>query len=191
MEPSRAMPFRIGLRVSLQPASLDDVPVIVKWANDPATRQLARNSFPRTLEAVKKQVEDNANVSQKSDLIWFIVWHNADARTIGEAKLTRITWANRNAALWVGIGDTDYWHQGLGREAGDLALGYAFDELNMHKIIVHVIIDHERAIAALEAAGFNREVTYREQVYFDYTYHDLAVYAMFEADWRAAHPVED
>lgn len=185
------MPFRIGPRVSLQPVSLDDVPLLVKWANDPATRQLARNSFPRTLEAVKKQVEDNATVSQKSDMIWFTVLYNTDVKIIGEAKLTRITWANRNAALWVGIGDTEYWHQGLGRNAGELALGYAFEELQMHKIFVHVLVDHERAIAALEAAGFRREITYREQVYFDYSYHDLAVYAIFEADWRAAHPVEE
>ena len=182
------MPFRIGPRVSLQPVSLDDVPLLVKWGNEPATRQLARTSFPRSLEAVKKQVEDNAAVSQKSDMIWFMIWHNADAKTIGEAKLTRITWANRNAALWVGIGDTAYWHQGLGREAGELMLGYAFDELQLHKVFVHIIVDHEHAIAALEAAGFTREVIYKDQVYFDYKYHDLAVYAMFEADWRATHP---
>ena len=119
---SKVMPFRVGDRVSLQPVTIDDVPAIVKWSNDPVTRQLARTGFPRTQEAVKKQVEDSAAVSQKSDMIWFTILHNADAKVIGEVKVSRISWTNRNAALWVGIGDTEYWHQGLGREAGAIHL---------------------------------------------------------------------
>jgi diamine N-acetyltransferase len=185
MQGSKYMPFIIGRRVSLQPLSPDDVPMLVQWANDPSARQMTRNTFPRTFEGTKKQVEEAATAMPKNDMIWMAIWHIGDGKVIGEAKFTRIEWANRNAMVWVSIGDTAYWHQKLGREAITLMLQYAFEELAMHKVIAHVIMDNKGAVSALVECGFTLELTFKDQVYFDYKYHDVGAYAIFDRDWKS------
>ncbi|NMC07038.1 MAG: GNAT family N-acetyltransferase [Candidatus Lokiarchaeota archaeon] len=183
MQTSKYMPFIIGARVSLQPFSQDDAPLLVKWGNDPTSRQMARNTFPRTFDGTKKQLEEAATSMPKNDMIWMAIWHNADAKVIGEAKFVRIEWTNRNAMLWVSIGDTTYWHQRLGRDAIMLMLQYAFEELAMHKVVAHVILDNTGAVSAFTDCGFSIEVTFKDHVYFDYKYHDVGAFAIFEGDW--------
>ncbi len=184
MQSSKAMPFITGQRVSLQPLSKDDVHLLVQWANDPSARQLARNTFPRTLDGTKKQVEEAATSMPKNDMVWMAVWHNKDGKVIGEAKFTRIEWVNRNAAIWVAIGDKSYWHQRLGREAIELMLQYAFEELGLHKVIAPVILDNTGAVAAFKDCGFAIEITFKDHVYFDYKYHDVGAFAVFESAWK-------
>ncbi len=80
------MPFLIGKRVSLQPLSQDDVPLLVQWANNPSSRQMTRNTFPRTFEGTKKQAEEVSTANPKNDIVWMTIWHNGDKKVIGEAK---------------------------------------------------------------------------------------------------------
>ncbi len=177
------MPFLIGKRVSLQPLSQDDVPLLVQWANNPSSRQMTRNTFPRTFEGTKKQAEEVSTANPKNDIVWMTIWHNGDKKVIGEAKLTRIDWTNRNAGIWVAIGDMTYWHQKLGREVIDLMLQYAFEELAMHKVTASIILDNVGAVTAFKDCGFSIEVTFKDQSYFDYKYHDVGAFAFFECDW--------
>ena len=55
---------------------------------------------------------------------------------IGNIKLGDINWIHRFSELGIMIGDKRYWGKGYGEEACKLVLAYAFDRLNLNKVIL-------------------------------------------------------
>jgi RimJ/RimL family protein N-acetyltransferase len=81
----------------------------------------------------------------------------------------------------MGIGDRGAWGKGYGTEALRLALQYAFDELNLHRLTLTVIDYNERAIALYEKAGFRREGVFREFGQRDGKRYDMYLYGLLRA----------
>ncbi len=75
----------------------------------------------------------------------------------------QIDWRNRNCELGIVIGREEMLGQGLGGEAIDLALGFAFDFLNMHKVNLTVFEYNERAHRCYLKCGFRDEGRVRQQ----------------------------
>jgi hypothetical protein len=163
--------------------SKDYAQQVVKWANDPEIRALTGSHFPRTLESVKKQLEDADTASQKVDEIWFGIWHCADKALIGEASLNRINWPNRSANLSVTIGEKTYWNRGLGTEVARLLLGYGFEELQLHKMKAFFLAENAPAQKVVESLNMHYELSFHEQVFFGFTWHDLNIYGIFDREW--------
>jgi RimJ/RimL family protein N-acetyltransferase len=94
---------------------------------------------------------------------------------IGAVYLTQIDWVNRSAYFGLLIGEREHWGQGYGTEATRLAVEHAFFDLNLRRITLHVLEDHDRAIGVYERVGFEREGVLREAVYKDGKYRSLVV----------------
>ncbi|MCZ7546462.1 MAG: GNAT family N-acetyltransferase [Anaerolineae bacterium] len=75
--------------------------------------------------------------------------------------------------------------QGYGRAAIALALAFAFDELNLHRVQLTVFSYNTRAIALYEGLGFRREGVYREFLHRDGARHDMLLYGLLAREWRA------
>jgi RimJ/RimL family protein N-acetyltransferase len=180
--------FRNGLNVSLVPMSKDYSQQIVRWTNDPEIRAITGSHFPRTMESVKKQLEDADSGSQKADNVWFGIMYCAENVLIGEASISRINWPNRNVNVSVTIGEKAYWNRGFGTEAARLLMGYAFEELQMHKVKASFLAENAIAQKIAEVLGMHYEFTFHEQVYSGFAWHDQPVYAIFEREWFATAP---
>jgi RimJ/RimL family protein N-acetyltransferase len=86
--------------------------------------------------------------------------------------------------LGVGIGNRAYWGQGYGSEAVRLTLGYAFEELNLHRVSLSVLGDNPRAIRAYEKCGFVREGQWRELAHYDGQWSDEVVMGILRSEWE-------
>ena len=93
----------------------------------------------------------------------------------------------------MGLGEREAWGQGYGTEALHLALQYAFDELNLHRITLTVIAYNERAIALYERAGFQREGVFREFGRRDGKRYDMYLYGLLNREWmqKSTPPVTE
>ena len=70
------------------------------------------------------------------------------------------------------IGNPRYWGQGLGTEAGRLAVGWAFRKLRLHRIELRVFAYNIRGIKSYQKIGFHPEGRLRDYIYRDGVYHD-------------------
>ena len=52
---------------------------------------------------------------------------------------------------------------------------YAFSYLNLHKLMLRVYADNERAIKAYEKAGFRKEAYLKHDVYVQNEYRDIVL----------------
>jgi RimJ/RimL family protein N-acetyltransferase len=85
----------------------------------------------------------------------------------------------------IGLGDSANWGKGYGNEATRLALGFAFNELNLHRVQLTVFDYNSRAIHLYEKLGFQQEGIYREFLQRDGRRFDMYLYGLLRHEWEA------
>ena len=71
----------------------------------------------------------------------------------------RLNFRDRNCEWGIWIGPPQHWNHGYGTEACRLATAYAFRELGMEKVYLHVYESNPGARRAYEKAGYKVEGT--------------------------------
>lgn len=173
-----------GEKVRLTAVTADDLPTLFRWWQDADFLRLydAVPAYPQTEEQLRKRVE----TGQKGDnnFLWGIRPFSSD-ELVGLLELDGILWSQGTASLSIAIGDKANRGQGYGMEAMQLALGYAFHELNLRRVFLTVFSYNKSAIALYEKLGFIQEGVYREHIRRDGQSHDMLLYGMLYREWQA------
>ncbi len=175
-----------GTKVRLAAIQKDDAATIARWSEDTTFLRLhdTDTALPRSVEQV---AEDLAKSNAGIDEILLGIRTIGDDKLVGTLGFYEIEWSNRCAWLGIGIGDPAHWGKRYGTEALQLALAYAFGELNLHRLSLSVVAYNERAIALYERAGFQREGVFREFGERDGARYDLLLYGLLQREWKALH----
>ena len=158
-----------GQKVTLRAISKADIPIFVRWFNDPeVTQYLAGHMMPMSTESEERWFERQMAEGDG----WPLTIETADGVTIGNISLMHRDKLNRHAELGLVIGEKEYWSQGYGMDAIRTLLRYAFEELNLHRVYLRVHSFNPRAIRCYEKAGFLHEGRLRQAIYRHGAYHD-------------------
>jgi RimJ/RimL family protein N-acetyltransferase len=102
---------------------------------------------------------------------------------IGVLRIKHIEWVHGAAYLDLIMGDQQDW-QSFSREALDLALRYAFDELSLFRVTT-VIAEHNQAANDLfNQANFTLEVRQRQAVYWNLRAWDKLYFGLLRPEWK-------
>lgn len=154
-----------------------------RWGRDSEFKRLldfdpARmHSSKATKEWMEKHMEEG------KDTFWFSIRSLADDRLLGDIDLSVINWASRDAFVGLGIGERDFWGKGYGTEAMQLALRYAFLELNLRRVTLNVFEYNERAIRSYEKAGFYLEGRQRQAIQREGRRWDIVYMGILFEEW--------
>jgi RimJ/RimL family protein N-acetyltransferase len=173
-----------GTKVRLTAVSRDDAATIASWFDDVGFLRLqdSNMALPKNHAQMMANLEE---LEKSSNDVGFAIRTIADGALIGTIGFYEIEWANQAAWLGMGIGLREAWGQGYGTEALRLALHYAFDELNLHRITLTVLAYNERGIALYERAGFQREGVFREFGRRDGKRYDMYLYGLLRPEWES------
>ncbi len=173
-----------GERVRLAACTPDDLPTIARWYE--------HSAFPRLLDAAPAHPKSAAELARwleerqgATDGVLFGVRPLDGDDLLGLVELDGILWAHGTGWLSIGFGDPARWGQGYGTEALGLALAFAFDELNLHRVQLTVFAYNERAIALYRKLGFAQEGVYREFLRRDGARHDMLLFGLLRREWEA------
>ena len=120
--------------------SSEDAEQIRIWRNQ--SLKALRTPYPLT----KEQQEDwyiGTVCDRGANSRWFGLWSLNEL--VGYTGIENISWENRIGEISLLIGP-DYQKQGFGRDAVDLILTYAFDELNLNCVFGECYDSNENAI---------------------------------------------
>ncbi len=173
-----------GSLVRLAAQAAEDAPAVARWSEDAEYLRQVDTDWARPATAAAVSVGWGAPGDGGS--VAFHLRTLADDRLIGFAALHSIEWNNGTAMFSIGIGEREYRGRGYGADALRLILRYAFDELNLYRVGLHVIGDNARAIRAYERAGFRREGVIRGQVHRDGRRVDGLLMGILGDEWRQA-----
>lgn len=154
----------------------------LSWLNDEeTTRGLASGVFPSSIEALKKFVE---SISSRKDVVMFAICDVQNGQHIGNIKLDNFDWVSRTCELGILIGNKNYWGKGIGYEVCLLTLKYAFQDLNIRKVVLAVYENNPAAVKLYEKLGFQHEGRLRQQVFEGGKYYDKLYMGIFAEELK-------
>lgn len=172
-----------GSRVRLAGLKKDEAAAMVAWSEDGRYLRLQDTNLarPQTAEQIAADLEKLADDAHN---LVFGIRTLEDDVLIGTVGFFEIEWSNGVAWLGMGIGLRAYWSRGLGSEALALALRYAFQEMNLHRVTLTVLAYNPRAIHLYEKFGFRHEGTFREFGQRDGKRYDMLLYGLLCHEWE-------
>lgn len=171
--------FLSGHKTNLRPFSRSDVPLLTRWINDPEVREFVLGIFPWT----EKQEEDWFEKLGSSEKNIVLCIETKDGVPIGSMGIHAIDWINRVGTTGALIGEKEYWGRGFGTDAKMSLLDYAFNTLNLRKILSNVIAFNTRSLQYSKHCGYQVEGCRRKQLFKRGEYWDLIELGVFREEW--------
>jgi RimJ/RimL family protein N-acetyltransferase len=157
-----------GKKIRLRAVERSDIPTFVRWFNDPEVTQYLAMYMPMSQAQEERWFE--AQLEQRDGFVFSI--ETLDGRLIGNLGLSSIDWKNSKALLGIVLGEKEYWNHGYGADAIIALLGFAFRQLNLHRVYLFTYEYNKRAIQCYEKCGFKLEGRMRQAHFYNGRYHD-------------------
>lgn len=171
--------MRSGKQVALTALTAQDSPTLLRWIND--REQVLLNSLYRPVHEGAHETWF-ANLQQRSDVVIFAIRLIGDGRLVGTCQLHGIHAIHRSAELQIRIGEVSARGTGCGTEAVRMLLDFAYEDLNLNRVYLHVFADNAPAIRVYEKNGFAKEGVLREAAYVAGRYVDLVLMSALRRD---------
>ena len=175
-------PFLIGTKLYLRALeTLDLEGPYLAWLNDQeTTRYLETGRFPTTRKALEEAIQASA---RQTDSLFLAVVDRETDRHIGTIKLGPINWVHRLAPIGILIGEATFRGRGYGREALELILAHAFEQLDLHKVAAGAYADHAGSVELFTGTGFSIEGRLRDHLYREGRYYDKVLLGLVRDEY--------
>ena len=144
----------------IRPLRFEDARTSYKWRNDPEIWEFtgSKPSQPITQEIeeswMKKVLSNN---SEKR----FAICIEGSNQYVGNVQLTNI--CDNTAQFHIFIGEKKFWGQHIGQQAIKQIIAFAFRELHLKSIYLHVSQKNSAAIRVYEKCGFSITETLNDE----------------------------
>ena len=106
----------------------------------------------------------------------------SEDKVIGEFQFKSIRWFNRKAELSIFIFE-EYREKGFASKTLNLAINFAFNRLNLHRLEAEIIDFNVRAKKLIQKYGFKEEGRLREAKYSSGKYYDIIRYGLLRSEF--------
>lgn len=172
-----------GKRIRLRAPEREDIPLFVKWLNDPEVRHGLARYLPISSAEEEKWFEVMLGRPVVEQPLTIELQVEGSWQAIGNIAFFNIDWRVRSAEVGILIGEKQFWNQGYGTETMRLFLKHGFETLNLNRIFLVVYEINPRAIRAYEKAGFVLEGRQRQAIYMDGEYSDVLMMSVLHRDF--------
>jgi len=159
--------------IKLRVLEKDDLTFLHKLHNDPNVMDFWFSESHLSMEKLKQNYEERL---EDDNLRQFIL--TQEDNRLGFIGIVRISNKNRNGEFVIMI-DPDHQGNGYAKAATKLAMSYAFNQLNLHKLYLTVDKVNKKAVHIYEKAGFQVEGEKKEHFFVNGSYHDaISMYVL-------------
>jgi len=184
----RPIPTLSTARLTLRPITHADVPAIFALFSNPVvTRYWSRPPMREIMEA--RRVVSSMRVGhRKGSLMQLGIELAGTGTLIGTCTLHAIHPISRRAELGYALAHA-HWGQGYMHEALVRFVGYAFDDLDLHRLEADIDPDNAASARSLQRLGFVREGLLRERWIVNDTISDSEMYGLLRHEWLQGAPL--
>lgn len=170
-----------GKSITLHKPTLEDMPLLHKWRNNPDHRKYYREYRESTLD---DQISWYNNILLK-DPTWhhFVVKPLEKDKVIGVVFLNHIHPVYKTGEFGITLGDPEYRGKGYGKDMLITLIKYGFEELNLNRIWCEVY-SNNNSIHLYRKIGFKDEGILRQHVFKENTYLDSHILGMLKSEYN-------
>ena len=140
-------------------------------------------------KTLKDRMEKDLEESHE-DVFYAMIRTLEEDRLIGFLAFFETFWNHGDAWVAIGLGEAEFWGKGYGREAMQLALRYAFNELNFHRVTLGVFEYNQRAIRSYQKVGFVEEGRIRGEFLRQGKRWDMIFMGILREEWDNNDPFQ-
>jgi RimJ/RimL family protein N-acetyltransferase len=166
-----------GEHVILRAFEREDAERCYRWMNDPNIVRTLKSRYPIAFQSEIEWIE-RAMLSSSTER-HFAIERRDDRSHIGNASIHDIDWVSRTGWFGLFIGEPAAWNRGFGTDAIRTLVRFAFEEMNLRKLRIHVFDYNEKAKHVLLAQGFIEEGKLRRDFYREGVFHDIVILSTF------------
>ena len=163
----------------------EDLPALNTWRND---REVV-DGLGAAFAFIGPEVDAawfNAYLQSRDRNVRLAILNDEDV-LVGCCYLLGISWTHRSAEFAIMIGNKESRGRGFGRFATQAMLDHAFQDLQLHRIWLHVNCDNVHARKLYDRVGFQHEGTLRGAVYKHGRYLDVDLMAILATAHSSEH----
>ena len=170
----------VGKTIRLRRFERSDIPLKVRWINDPDVYQFLGYEVPLGVSQTEAWFHKAAGDASRRD---FVI-ETLDGEAIGLVGLTGVDMRHRTAEIYIAIGNKDYWGKGVARQAEGLTIRWAFDWLGLERIWSHSDTGNAASMVMMKGLGFTFEGTLRGHRYVGGQRRDVASMGLLRSEFR-------
>jgi RimJ/RimL family protein N-acetyltransferase len=174
-----------GRLVRLRALDMADLERDYTWVNDQEVTQYLALRYPISRVGEERWLRE-APANSVAEGVRLAI-ETKEGRHIGNIDLHRASAEHRKVSLGVMIGEKDCWSNGYGSDAIVTLLRFAFGEMNMNRVFLHVFEFNERARACYRKCGLREEARLRDHYYGRGRYWDVLVMGVLRDEFEALH----
>jgi [ribosomal protein S5]-alanine N-acetyltransferase len=172
----------IGEKIFLRPIKITDAnEEYVSWLNDSETLIGLATETGTNLSSLINYVQ---NAIGNSNCIMLAICDLVSKKHIGNIKLDNFDWIANTCELGILVGNKKFWGKGIGFEACKMTLLFAFNELEIRKILLAVYENNTSAIKLYEKLGFIKEGQLRKHIMKNNIYYDKYYMGIFKDEMK-------
>lgn len=150
----------------------------VSWLND---KEVCKFNSHGDNEYTKEMATEFVNSLEKDNSKEvYAVYLKENNTHIGNISLQRIDLKNNSAEIAYLFGEKQYWGQGYAKEASDLLIDYAFNELKLHRLYFGTNINNIPMQKLGEKLSFQKEGIQRDAQFKNGVYKDVVNYSLIK-----------
>ncbi len=174
----------IGEKTILRPLKKDDSKLFYEWRNNINFIELAQSlRFPKH-ELLEEEWLNNAMLDTSNRNIYFIIEEKKTRTAIGFASLNQIDWISRHAFAGFTIMENDFKGKDLSHDGLYTLFNYAFNQLNMNKILGHLLESNTVSQKMCMKVGYEIEGTLKDHYYWNNKYHNVLFLSAFKDNFN-------
>lgn len=164
-------------RLILRAIEIDDAQAIFEMRANVLVNSFIARTAMETIEAAQNLVNaTQQRFTEKQAMGWAGVLRDQQ-KIIGTCGFNNFDFANKHAEIG-GEMATEYWGKGIAQEAFEAIINFGQNELDLQTIEAKVSPDSRGAIALLNAYGFVKEAHFKNRIFFEGQFLDMAVYTL-------------
>lgn len=168
-------------KIALTPLTLADALIMFDWINN--REQVLFNAPYKPISEFQHQSWFES-IQKRNDLVIFGIRLLKNNQLIGSCQLHSINYIHRCAELQIRIGEVAEQGKGYGTEAVKLLLQFAFQDLNLNRVYLHVFSHNSVAIKLYHKIGFIQEGRLRQSAYIDGKYLDIIIMGLLRNEYE-------
>jgi len=166
-------------RLILRAIAPDDAPLIFRMRRDGRVNRFIARGDMQDMEAAESLVARTVSAFEaRQGIGWAGVLKNSGAM-IGTCGFNAIDYPNLRAEIG-GELSADYWGRQLALEAVQAIVTFGLEAMNLHSIEARVSPQNRGAIYLMEHLGFRKEAHFKDRIFFNGTFSDMAVYTLIK-----------
>lgn len=170
-------------RLKLREIRVDDAKQIFEMRSSGRVNEfIPRNNMMQEEDALQLAEKTIQAFKNKQAIGWAGILRDNN-EIIGTCGFNQIDFYNIRAEIG-GEMATEFWGKNIAFEAVQVIINFGFEELNLHAIEAKVSPENIGAINVLTQIGFLKEAHYKDRIYFNNQFSDMAVYTLFKGNQK-------